>query len=300
MAFDLFQEVYKRLQDRGTDQSAYEPDIPQEVRSFLGHLGLLKGVPMHYIVPSELYLPKKDVLSQLSEPIEQGALKLFWLDTEWLECLMDGALSISPDDYQDLSGSKRNYRALLLEKAMAGNYVAEVFYQDTKDKIKKQLVGTYTPDDFNQALKDRLDRKGIILNDGQPLPTPAQSNWCYTGFFMRSVLIAAWVGVEVVAKGRDSNESTENRALQVVRLERIAEDTLFCICEGIITEIDIVQPFEGIHFEAKAQPKRNFPGVLDIKSIQDRTDSATLAKNLIAKPVTVHLSVTWEPKNASS
>lgn len=287
MAFDLFKEVNTQLSNTSINQSADMPDIPQEVRAFLGNLGLLKGIPVHYLIPNEYYLPKTLIVSN-GEPIEQGSLKLFWLDKEWIECLIDGALSIGGPEYRDL----------LLTKAMAGNYAAEVFYEETKEQIKKQLTGVYNSQDFANELNSRLKRKNITILEGKPMPTVAQSNWCYTGFFMRSVLIASWVGVEVVAKGKDPNVTGTNNAvrpLQVVRLERVADDTIFCVCEGIISEIDVIQPPETVHFgiTPPAAIAGRAKGVMDIKNMGGKTTAANFAKTSIAKPLTVHLNINW-------
>lgn len=286
MAFNLFQEVNKQLSETGIDQHSDLPDFPQEVKSFLGNLGMLQGIPIHYLVPNEHFLPKTLLVGE-AEPIEQGSIRVFMLDTEWIACLFDGALSVV----------EKEYREVLMAKAMAGNYVADVFYQKTKEQIKKQIMGTYTPEDFDTEIGKRLIDRGITLTaEKQAIPTTAQNNWCYTGFFIRSEFIASWVGIEVVAKGKDTH-SGEIRALQVIRLERLAADTLFCICEGLITEIDIVQPAEGIHFDCETTNNLDCfnEGILDVTKLKAKGvgHASEFAKAFLSKPVTVKLEVTW-------
>jgi hypothetical protein len=310
MSFDIFKKVNERLNDKGIDQSAGMPRVPYDVRAFLGSLALLKGIPIYYLIPDENYLPK------IFKPfkgttIEQGCLRMFWLDKEWVECLMDGALSIGSDDD----------RAVLLSKAMGGNYVAEVYYNDVKEQIKKQLAGLFGPEEFTKQLESRLGRKSVMMKNGQPEPTEAQNNWCYTGFLMRSS-VTAWPGVEVLAKGRNPDpvngiDTPVVRSLQVVRLERITEDTLFCICEGIISQIEITQPPEVFHFGLSKDENENYyadetkvtfretAGVIDISTIV-RTmndaleeklrikNSAMLAQKLYSKPLKISLDISWE------
>lgn len=384
MSADLFAQVNDRLNKPEITPGTGMPDVPYDVRAFLGSLGLLRGVPIYYLIPNEHYLPKISV-TENDSTVEQGSLKMFWLDKEWIECLIDGALSIGPDDD----------RIALLDKAMAGNYVAEVFYNDTKEQIKKQLAGIYTPEEFETELQKRLERKAIMLKEGQPEPTIAQNNWCYTGFLMRSSILSAWVGVEVVAQGRNPNiaekqggakegeavvpkeeetagevqlespvaadeenpdttvkpgaakegeaavreeeetageghlespvaataaEENPVRPLQVVRLERLANDTLFCICEGIISQLVITQPTEGFHFGLNSDESGKYqvadtsvtfkstPGVIDIKKLVNEfnkgkdaaaqiDNSAKYAHKMHSMPVKISIDVSWTDEN---
>ena len=100
-------------------------------------------------------------------------------------------------------------------------------------------------------------------------------------------------------KGKDPNVTGANNAvrpLQVVRLERVADDTIFCVCEGIISEIDVIQPAETVHFGISTPPAAvagRAKGVIDIKNMGGKTTSANFASSFIAKPLTVHLIINW-------
>jgi hypothetical protein len=298
MAFDLFDLIIKRLQDPDMQDG---PDIPADVRSFLGKLGMLNDVPIYYIIPDERYLPMQT--SPINgRPVEQGAFKFFWLDKEWIECLMDGALSIGGDDD----------RELVLTKAMGGNYVAEVYLQEKKNRLTKQLYGAYPPEEFKKQYDTRIQK---YLNNGQPDPTRAQNNWCYTGFLMRSSLISGWPGVEVIAQGNDPNEegqpSGQLRPLQLMRMDLIAPDTLFCICEGIISNVEIKQPAEALHFgmddnymvngtkvNISAPDNMCSGGVIDVLKLSSdlhTKNSAQLAEQMVAKPLKFIVNISWNP-----
>jgi hypothetical protein len=291
---DLFELVNEKLNDweAQKDGGIPEPDVPEEVRSFLGNLGMLNGIPIYYLIPDVRYLAMRTAKIN-GHDIEQGAFKFFWLDKEWIECLMDGALSIGNDDE----------RSLILTKAMSGNYVAEVYLRNKTDRLKKQLSNAYTPEEFETEFDKRRQR---YLNNGKPEPTRAQNNWCYTGFLMRSELISAWPGIEVLAKGKDPNDTkipdNPERVLQLVRMERIAADTLFCICEGIISQVEIKQPHEVLHFgltmsnKDVTDPERS-AGVIDISKLSKDlkvTDSASFAQNMMTQPYRFIIKITWE------
>ncbi|WP_147124222.1 hypothetical protein [Shimia ponticola] len=58
-----------------------QPNEFPELESWLKDLALLKSVPFGYLVPSAKMLPRE-------------ALRLFWLDWQWVEALLDGAFSL--------------------------------------------------------------------------------------------------------------------------------------------------------------------------------------------------------------
>jgi hypothetical protein len=300
MSFDLFDKVTSRLQSQSGQESADSPDVPELVASFLGNLGMLKDIPVYYLIPDERYLPLGSAQLNGVE-VEQGAFKFFWLDSEWIECLMDGATSIGADES----------RSLLLTKAMGGDYVASVYLSGKKARLKAQLTGAYSPGEFQDEFDNRF---AAYLNNGHPSPTLAMNNWQYTGFFMRSTLIQGWPGIEVIAEGRDS-DSTDDviRPLQVIRMERIAVDTLFCICEGIISQVVINQPKEALHFgfeegntvdttkgtvSATVSSADGYcsGGVVDIAGLASAlgaADAAQFAQPMLVKPLKFTVDISW-------
>jgi hypothetical protein len=54
---------------------------PEQIRVWLAGLSLLEGVPFSYLGPDERMLPPESI-------------RIFWLDSLWIECLLDGACSI--------------------------------------------------------------------------------------------------------------------------------------------------------------------------------------------------------------
>lgn len=66
------------------------PDLPPELKSWFSELLALQYVPFHYLV-----------LRQEMLPVE--SLRFFYVDTQWLECLLDGAFSIGRVSSSDLT-----------------------------------------------------------------------------------------------------------------------------------------------------------------------------------------------------
>ena len=87
------------------------------------------------------------------------------------------------------------------------------------------------------------------LRSAIPIPGPM------SGFLLRSPVVAGWPHMEVagydVAGGGTSFEPAgvkDANILQILRLERIAPDTLFCIFAGDLKTLDLNEKSEVIHF----------------------------------------------------
>ncbi len=86
------------------------PTVPKEVKHFLGNLYKLNGIPFSYIVPHEWLLEKEHLKNNKNYT---GTLSLFYVDPNWIEALLDGALSIG----------RTNKNEALLEQAVSGNFI---------------------------------------------------------------------------------------------------------------------------------------------------------------------------------
>ncbi len=192
-AYNLFEKLKDPDHKNRILDSA--PPIPDQVRKWLGRLSLLYGVPFGYLVPDEKML-------------EMESLRFFYFDPQWMECLIDGALSV---------GRSSDVR-LLLGKAMAGNFLSEEVLEEAK-KIRPGLQGK------------------------EVHPSSAQGTWRLTGFILRSAVVAGWRGLEIKAYGDNPDES-----LPILRLERISNDVMLCIFEGVMKQLVITQPPESMHF----------------------------------------------------
>lgn len=95
------------------------------------------------------------------------------------------------------------------------------------------------------------NRPGVddSLRPAIPLPGPM------SGFLLRSPVVAGWPHMEVtgynVAGGGTSfrpDGATDANVLEILRMERIAHDTLFCLFAGELKTLDLNEKAEVIHF----------------------------------------------------
>jgi hypothetical protein len=170
-------------------------DFPKEVTTFLGELCRLNGVPLGYLIPSEYFLEKQHTsfdkqLSDLNTKLQKlkqenresdqdfknledkqtnllqkntkhtGTLSLFYVDPNWIEALLDGALSIGrvPDT------------ETLLDKAMSGEF--DTFFDQKATEIS------------SAGSTDKVEVKKLNM----------------TGFLLRSDVVSGWRGVEIEAR----------------------------------------------------------------------------------------------------
>jgi hypothetical protein len=80
--------------------------------------------------------------------------------------------------------------------------------------------------------------------------------WPLTGFLLRSALVEGWQGLEMKAAGIDANGQPVD-PLEPLRLDRLGPDIMLCIFNGKVTEIEVKQPPEGLHFGASATREKN-------------------------------------------
>ena len=250
--------VFVKLRERDYQNQILDraPAIPEAVKRWLGRVSLLYGVPFSYLVADEKLLAPE-------------SLRFFYFDPNWLACLLDGALSM---------GRSADTR-LLLGKAMAGNFLAEVI-QEAKT-IRPQLQGKTVE------------------------PTPAQGTWQLTGFLLRSTVVAGWRGLEIQGyadtEEPDAGERSSRQPLPLLRLERLANDVLFGLVEGLLKQLVITQPAEHLHFAVpEAVPLRQAPQVVQIEEQVARMcqklgkahiGAAEFARHMVAQPIQYRINL---------
>jgi hypothetical protein len=213
--------------------------------------GWLGRLTLLYGVPFHYLVPDERMLPSES-------LRFFYVDPLWMEALLDGALSVGrPGDVR-----------VLLNKAMAATY-AQSLIDEAKTIRQRQQLG---PDASLPPLA----------------PSPVEGSFQFSGFLLRSEIVAGWRGVAVSAY--PTADGRAGGALVTLRLERLASDILFGLFEGLIRSLEIVQPLEGLHFEPNDKFVDAGSRVLDIKAYLDSLtpaadNSADFAKSLLAKPL---------------
>ncbi|MBI3260560.1 MAG: hypothetical protein HYZ54_13965 [Ignavibacteriae bacterium] len=124
-------------------------EIPTIVSNFISRLKLLYGIPFNYMVPDERMLPLE-------------SLRFFYIDTAWIDALVEGAFSIGSSTSGDGAMGQVLSPLLHTESMLSA------------PKIRKKL--------FKKTL---LADEPII-----PVTNP-------TGFLLRSQVVAGWPGMEV-------------------------------------------------------------------------------------------------------
>lgn len=84
--------------------------LPAELESWLANLSLLRGVPFNYLVPDERLLPKE-------------SMRFFYIDPQWLACLIHGAFSVGRVTRDDHARDKATLAQL---KQNPSNFVSGV------------------------------------------------------------------------------------------------------------------------------------------------------------------------------
>lgn len=188
--------------------------MPAALTDWLARLRLLYGVPFNYLVPDSRLLPQESV-------------RFFYIDRNFTDRLVDGALSVG----------KTTTREYAQAQATNGSVRAKV-------------------DDEERVLRPRLRKTPGIARIVAAQPADL------TGLLLRSRAVSGWPGLEVKAYRDITTARPEGRPLPLLRMDRLAPDVLLCIFEGVPTRVDVEEPREGIQFGVDLQD-RNGDGLVE-------------------------------------
>ncbi len=199
------------------------PVIPATVQNWLGQAMLLYGVPFQYLVPDEAMLPAESI-------------RFFYLNPEWLNCLLQGACSVGRTSETDELADQL-LRAHFFD---VSEKLASALRSDAKQEADRRRDGTSQTGQPASVPKGQSSHTGAVLH------------WPLSGYLLRSDAVEAWVGLEAKATGVNA-AGTKLDPLQILRMDRLAPDILLCIYNGKVTEIEVKQPPEAIHFGAASK-----------------------------------------------
>lgn len=213
-------------------KSWYQTETKLQISSIKDHMETDPVIAEFLAKLDLLYDVPSSYLLPSDDMLKEEQMCFFYLDMEWIRCLQQGALSIGAT-----SGAEK-----------AWNKEAHQFYSS---EIRRR--------------SSNLRRKSLRLLERE------ETHSVRTGFFLRSEAVRCWPGIEVTCWS-DKNQREKDTQLEILRLEKIAGDTLLCIASGEIKLVELSQPFEGIYMEAKKKEidilfRENSDGVLDIRSI---------------------------------
>lgn len=199
------------------------------------------------------------------------SLRFFSLDRLWIDHLVDGAFSIG--------------RTCTSQRKTDARLITHVH-----ERARPALF----------SRRRRRKRRSYLDNPEQQ----------YTGFFLRSAVVAGWPNLQVNGYATVDDSSSELGAL---RLERLAPDCLFCIFDGALAQLAIHEPSEQLHcgIELDTQPYSTTlravtgptPGAqfltdphggLPVASIPMRADSQTLQVAAAAASVLAKLNTDFD------
>lgn len=181
-------------------QGANHELTPQMAR-WLGRLCLLYGVPFNHLVPDERMLPSE-------------SMRFFYVDQNWLDSLVDGALSV-------------------------GTY-------STRDTSYKQIMNPVVRASSRQAATQVRS-----LLRGEAPPAVAEPVVLMTGLLLRSALVSDWPGLEVKAYDTvysPPDSPPDATPLQILRMDRLSSTVLLCIFAGQVQQVELNEPSEGLQF----------------------------------------------------
>jgi hypothetical protein len=145
------------------------------------------------------------------------SIRFFRLDEKWVRALLDGAFSLGRDLTAEASGASAN-----LDRVLIGPVAASA-----------------------RAAAPLRPRVGVAAPD----PTVTDTAW--TGFLMRSQVVADYpgLGVNVYPQGNTPSDP-QPVLLPVRRLDRLgpAGDTLFCLAHGDAYRVDVHEAPELLHY----------------------------------------------------
>lgn len=182
------------VNDAGTN------DIPEKIIQWLAQLTLLYGVPFEYLVPDAAMLPPESI-------------RFFYIDQNWTNRLVDGAVNIA-------LGSSQDYVHILT----------------TFEQLAQQA-----------ALQQNNVRAGLR---GKPLPETVQAGGTLTGVLLRSAVVSGWPGMDVSAFG----DAQGKQPLSLLRMDRLSDNVLICLFQGVPALVRFSQPPEGLHFGVIGNP----------------------------------------------
>jgi hypothetical protein len=169
----------------------------EQIVLWLARLVLLNGVPFEHLVPDARMLPPESI-------------RFFYLDQNWLDCLVDGALSLG--------------------------------VHSSRDNLHDRILRPTLNDAVDDAVLQERDR---LL--GLPLSTGSNALGSMAGFLLRSALVAGWPGLEVRAY-RQTDGKSGGEPIKPLRIERLAPNVLLCLFPEVPAWVELDEPQEGFHF----------------------------------------------------
>jgi hypothetical protein len=194
-----FSPLHRFLSDESHQQDflSVVPQPPDAVHQWLAQLVLLTGVPFEYLVPDDAMLPPESV-------------RFFFVDENWIERMIDGALSVV---------------------ARTG-----------LDQLITDTLRTVLRDPIGSVNATRVRRR--LLGEDVAAAEPEAINWPLTGFLIRSVVADNWKGIVV----ENTSKNAPYSPLTILRLDQPAQGVVLGLFNGQLGSVTFKHPPESLHF----------------------------------------------------
>lgn len=180
------------------NRAADPPGPPQVVTDFVAALRRLDGVPFSYLVPDERMLPTE-------------SLRIFTLDPNWVEAIVDGALSIG-----------RTSETQRLRDIELGKIVRP---------LSIRAARMARPNNRPHLARLKAEAGG--------------SDKPVTGVLIRSQAIRGWPTLQIDGYSKPDDRNPPDVAK--LRMVHLSSDVLLCLFDDIVQMISIHEPPEQLH-----------------------------------------------------
>lgn len=171
---------------------------PPQISEWVAALKLLKGIPLSCLTGDEKQLPPESV-------------RFFYIDENWTDLLVKGALSIGAED---------------AKARIINDFCTPGFHDEGNRRLPFARENRIHEEQRRFCMKDTAD--------------PGYGRM--TGFLMRSRLVRLWRGLESAAWDRKGN------VLSILRMEQLSEEIMICIYQGELAKLRVKEPKEGLRF----------------------------------------------------
>lgn len=186
-----------------------ESVLPPELEDWLSKLSLLYGVPFEHLVPNAEMLPTE-------------SMRFFYVDPNWVSCLIDGALSVGTQSSRDV---------LIIQTVYA---------------------------EIQQSLNAGMQLVRSMLAKAET-PIEVKTEIAAAGLLMRSQLISGWPGLEIAAYEDYTVDGDKTiipgTKILNLRIERLAPDVMLCLFAKLPKLVQLNEPKEGLCFGARSNGK---------------------------------------------
>jgi hypothetical protein len=248
-------QAMRQLEHLPIEGQTVAADIPPSVTQWFRDLSLLEGLPFNYLVPDQRMLPTESI-------------RFFWVDSYWVECLLDGAFSIgrvsTMDHNRDASHTEKPHANphpkvtgfLLRSEVISGcpdlqvdGYYEAVAHENyehpTLEPGKDIRKSIRFKKSIQTALNEGADSVFTTFNipdkDFREISTIVPNGSWRVNLNNNEELY-------LIEKRNGKFEVQLENKLPLLRMTRLAPNVLFCLFAGDIKTVDIHQKPEVLHF----------------------------------------------------